>query len=229
MIRECSLEDISDGRTYGLNDMVKLDTAGCAGCYKCCTGMGNSIVLDPYDVWLLKSHLDKSFQELLDQKFIELNMVDGLILPNLTMGENNRCSFLNEAGRCSIHTARPGICRLFPLGRVYDDTGFKYFLQKGECAKEAGAKVKVKKWIDTDQIDENQNFIFRWHRFIRYAGNKIISLKGQGQSESVNDIAMFVLNSFFISDFSLEQNKTIYDSIGLRLEKAQNIIKETFA
>ena len=28
MIRECSLEEISDGRTYRENDMVKADTAG---------------------------------------------------------------------------------------------------------------------------------------------------------------------------------------------------------
>ena len=34
MIRECSLEEISDGRTYRENDMVKVDTAGCGGCHK---------------------------------------------------------------------------------------------------------------------------------------------------------------------------------------------------
>ncbi len=44
MIREVSLKDISDGRTYTENDMVKADTSGCAGCYKCCTGMGSSIM-----------------------------------------------------------------------------------------------------------------------------------------------------------------------------------------
>ena len=54
MIRECSLDEISDGRTYRENDMVKADTAGCEGCFKCCTGMGQSIILDPFDVWILK-------------------------------------------------------------------------------------------------------------------------------------------------------------------------------
>ena len=120
MIRECTLEDISDGRTYGLNDMVKADTGNCAGCFKCCTGMGTSIVLDPYDVCQIKAALNKSFQELLDQGYIELNMVDGLILPNLKMNSKNRCSFLSDEGRCTIHQYRPGMCRIFPLGRVYD-------------------------------------------------------------------------------------------------------------
>ena len=62
------------------------------------------------------------------------------------MKEQDRCAYLDADGRCRIHDVRPGICRLFPLGRVYDDKGdFSYFLQTGECAKKNLAKIKVKK------------------------------------------------------------------------------------
>ncbi|MBD8992317.1 MAG: YkgJ family cysteine cluster protein, partial [Blautia sp.] len=47
MRREVSLEEISDGRLYELNDMVKADCQDCAGCHDCCEGMGDSVVLDP--------------------------------------------------------------------------------------------------------------------------------------------------------------------------------------
>lgn len=236
MIRECSLKDISDGRTYDLNDMVKADTGSCIGCHKCCTGMGTSIVLDPYDAWRLKRGLGKTFQELLDQDFIELNMVDGLILPNLKMNNEDKCSFLNQEGRCDIHPHRPGICRIFPLGRVYDGEGFKYFLQKGQCIKDNNTKVKVKKWIDTDSVEANQKFINSWHYFIREIGDKVCELKKSGRSESVNDIAMFILNSFYIADSSpLGQEETdnlseqIYDIFINRIEKSKSIINEIFA
>lgn len=236
MIRECTLEDISDGRIYELNDMVKADTGNCEGCNKCCTGMGKSIVLDPYDVWLLKSELRKSFQDLINEGRIELNMADGLILPNISMGDKDSCTFLNEEGRCSIHKIRPGICRLFPLGRVYDGEGFKYFLQRGECIRENRSKVKVKKWIDVNCIEENQQFIKKWHYFIRKIGDKVIELKRAGKGESVNDIAMFVLNSFYISDIDVkdiepvtaESDKKVYQSLIQRIEKAQTIIEITF-
>ena len=46
MKRYVSLEEISDGRLYGGNDMVKADCHGCKGCHKCCTGMGNSVILE---------------------------------------------------------------------------------------------------------------------------------------------------------------------------------------
>ena len=50
MLRDVGLEDISDGRLYRENDMVKTDTNSCQGCKKiCCIGMGRTIVLDPYD------------------------------------------------------------------------------------------------------------------------------------------------------------------------------------
>lgn len=204
MIRECSMEDISDGRTYGLNDMVKADTGNCKGCYQCCTGMGSSIVLDPYDVWLLKVRLDKRFQDLLDEGLIELNMVDGLILPNLRMGDRDRCSFLRldlqtDSYRCGIYDFRPGLCRLFPLGRVYDGKGFQYFLQKNACGK-AGAKVKVKKWIDAEHIEENQRFISDWHYFIREAGDRMKALRDSGRGDVLNEIAMYVLNEFYVAD-----------------------------
>ena len=50
MRREVSLEEISDGKLYEANDMVKADCQDCAGCHDCCEGMGDSVVLDPLDV-----------------------------------------------------------------------------------------------------------------------------------------------------------------------------------
>ena len=149
MRRQVSLDEISDGKLYDLNDCVKADCHDCQGCSSCCRGMGSSILLDPLDVHRLRMHLGKSFDELLEEA-LELRMVDGTILPNLRMaGSREACVFLSGEGRCGIHAARPGICRLFPLGRYYEEHKFRYFLQVHECSKTNRSKVKVKKWIDT--------------------------------------------------------------------------------
>ena len=52
-------------RRYGPQDMVRISSSACAGCGACCRGMGDTIVLDPYDVWQLTAGLGKSFEELL--------------------------------------------------------------------------------------------------------------------------------------------------------------------
>ena len=129
MKRNVDMSEISDGNLYDLNDMVKADCQDCKGCSACCRGMGQSIILDPLDVYHLTTGLNTTFDQLLEQA-IELNVFDGVILPNLKMtNDGGSCYFLNEEGRCKIHPFRPGICRLFPLGRVYEENGFKYFLQ----------------------------------------------------------------------------------------------------
>ena len=122
MIRQESLEEISDGKLYSENDCVKADTGNCAGCRQvCCKGMEASIVLDPYDVYRLTQKTGKSFNELINDK-IEINIVDGIMLPNMRMNpDTNACGFLLSDNRCAIHDARPGVCRMFPLGRYWED------------------------------------------------------------------------------------------------------------
>ena len=51
MERNVTMAEISDGKLYSRDDMVKAGCDDCRGCSACCHGMGNSIVLDPYDVF----------------------------------------------------------------------------------------------------------------------------------------------------------------------------------
>lgn len=173
MRRQVSLEEISDGKLYEKNDMVRACTGDCRGCSDCC-GMGNSVILDPLDIWRLTVGLGLTFEELMTDK-IELNVVDGVILPNLKMSTGDEtCAFLDEAGRCSIHAQRPGICRLFPLGRYYLPTGgFRYFLQVHECPMPNKTKVKISKWIDTPEVDRYERFVNDWHDFLEAVQEKL--------------------------------------------------------
>ena len=94
MLREINLDEISDGKLYSSNDMVRTDCKGCDGCSACCHGMGSSIILDPLDVYRLSINLSKPVNELLAGP-LELNVADGIILPNLKMtGTKEACSFL---------------------------------------------------------------------------------------------------------------------------------------
>ena len=65
MRREVILEEISDGRLYEANDMVKADCQDCKGCSDCCQGMGDTVILDPLDVHRLCAGLKKLPEELL--------------------------------------------------------------------------------------------------------------------------------------------------------------------
>jgi hypothetical protein len=215
MIRDWDLNEVSDGKIYALSDMVKADCDDCKGCSACCHDMGKSIVLDPLDIY----RLSMSFEELLGNT-VELNMVDGVILPNLKMSEeNNSCIFLDENGRCSIHENRPGICRIFPLGRVYDDGSFNYILQVNECPKENKSKVKVSKWIDTPNLKTNQKFISDWHYFIKKTGQKILNMDDEAVAKKVN---LEILQAFYVEPYKKDED--FYTQFYKRLHDTHKIL-----
>lgn len=219
MKRNVTLAEISDGKLYGPNDMVKADCHGCKGCSQCCHGMGNSIILDPYDGYRLTMGLQKELPELIGTA-LELNVVDGVILPNLRMaGDQEACFFLNEEGRCSIHAHRPGICRLFPLGRYYENGSFKYFLQTGECAETVRSKVKVSKWIDTPDLTRNQQFVTTWH----YLVNQVEELINQSEDDAFRkNLNMFLLNTFYLTSYDKERD--FYEQFEERLARFRKIV-----
>ncbi|MDO5415915.1 MAG: YkgJ family cysteine cluster protein [Lachnospiraceae bacterium] len=216
MKRQVSLEEISDGRLYELNDMVKADCGDCRGCSACCRGMGNSIILDPLDFWRLSRNLGKNFGELTAGP-VELNVVDGLILPNLKMaGASEACSFLDENGRCTVHSFRPGICRLFPLGRYYENGSFRYFLQVHECRKENRTKVKVKKWMDMPDGKAYEAFVNEWHYLLE-------DLSGKAAEEDLRkEICMYVLTEFFVKPYNgAEELPAFYRQAEERMKAAR--------
>lgn len=211
-----NLEEISDGKIYGLNDMVRAGCQDCQGCSDCCQGMGSSILLDPYDIYLITKNEHTTFEALLAET-VELGVVDGIILPNLKMaGEKERCTYLNEEGRCSIHSYRPGLCRLFPLGRCYGDHSFQYFLQAKECSKTNRTKVKVSKWIDTPDIKKNQKYIMDWHYFLKDVEAMLKNCEDEALPKQIN---MYLLNRFFLAPYNMQED--FYIQIEERLEQAR--------
>lgn len=214
MKRQVSMDEISDGKLYTLNDMVKAGCNDCKGCSACCQGMGSSIVLDPLDVYRLCQNLGLTFEQLLVEK-LELQVVDGIVLPNLKMGgEKEQCAFLNEEGRCSIHAFRPGICRLFPLGRYYENGSFQYFLQVHECKNQNRTKVKVRKWIDTPDVAKYEKFIAEWHYFLLDLQE---NLQNTTNEEERKRVSMGILKEFYLIPYDADRD--FYEQFEERKQK----------
>lgn len=232
MLRNIDLSEITDGKLYNANDMVRIGVGDCAGCFKCCTGMGSSIVLDPYDAVRLQAGTGKSLSQLIETNFIELSVQDGLILPNMKMIRNEQlqeladsqgmdekfdcCGFLDNNGRCSIHDSRPGFCRLFPLGRIYDEGTFHYFNQINECAKKPETKVKIKKWLDTPDITRYEAFVLEWHDLMTDIRKKLDTISENTQM--VQQIQVFILKVFFMTPYDI--GRDFYEQFERRVQAA---------
>lgn len=200
--------DISDGKLYSNNDMAKVSCHDCAGCSSCCRDMGESIWLDPYDVFQLTKHLGKSMEELL-AKEVEFHVEEGLILPNIKMiGEGEPvCGFLNEEGRCSIHAFRPGFCRLFPLGRNYEGNKLTYFVLKDACPAPNKSKVKINKWLNVPNLKSYEKFLVEWHGLTKMLrGYYAEHMEDEAIIKAINMkfLQIFYLTPYSEDDFYLE-------------------------
>lgn len=108
MERNVDMAQISDGKKYTSNDLAKLGCGDCAGCSKCCHGMGESIILDPYDIYSLTTNLETTFSELIKDK-LSLSVADMIILPHLNLkAADEGCLFplMRMADAAYIHSDR---------------------------------------------------------------------------------------------------------------------------
>ena len=222
MKRYVTLEEISDGKLYTSNDMVKADCLGCKGCSKCCHAMGDTILLDPYDIWRFQKGLGKNANELLAEGKIAMRVVDGVILLHIQMapcGEGEECCpFLDGEGWCTIHAHRPGLCRLFPLGRYYEDDGFKYFLQKSEC-DHPKAKVKISKWLEEPDLPRHEAFVLTWHGILKEAERL---QEESGDDAFARNLNLFLLKTFYLAPYAPQEG--FYEQFERRLAAYREIV-----
>lgn len=88
----------------------------CGACSRCCRNY--QIQVNPYEVLRLAQHLDLSTTAFIEE----------YVTPEtaLVRKPDDSCIFLGAHG-CSVHSARPLVCRLYPLGRHISGDGEECF------------------------------------------------------------------------------------------------------
>ena len=78
-----------------------------------------------------------------------------------------------------IHAFRPGFCRLYPLGRIYEDGSFSYFLQVYECPHPNKSKVKIRKWLGIENLPAYEAFVLKWHDVLEETRKEAAAISSQ--------------------------------------------------
>lgn len=201
-----------------LQDMARIGCNDCMGCHACCQEMGDSVLLTPYDVHILSVKLEMPVDALFES-WVSLGLVDGLLQPSMAMnGPGERCHALNDEGRCSIHSFRPSICRLFPLGRQYSEEEIQYFVLEGACPAPVKTKVKIAKWVERPEFKEHEAFLLQWHSFKKLCMAKLASV----QEESYHrQLLLYVLQLFYRKPYPTDG---FYPEFLERLAQAKEVI-----
>lgn len=129
---------------------------GCIQCGECCRNRYD-ILLNPYDLYKIAKYLNMRIIDVID-KYCEIYIGSDSKMPVVRARPkiyNAVCSFLRN-GKCSIHSAKPTVCALYPLGRAASpDGGMIYFTQGGSCNANS-TPIKVKDWIEMFNLKESE-------------------------------------------------------------------------
>ena len=203
---------------YQINDIARISSPACEGCGECCRGMGDTIVLDPYDAYQLAIGLNKPFADLMSKE-IALHNENSLLLPHIAMqGSQNACSFLSEDCRCGIHSFRPGICRLYPRSRKYTDEGIRYFIPEEVCAGHSLIKKRIRSYLDIRDYHAYESYKCDWFRFLKDAEDAAIST---ADSSLRTKTALFVLETFFLRPYACGD---FYALVEKRMKRARRFL-----
>jgi len=105
----------ADAAVLAETDPLQL-SCGIGGCASNCCKSGEPIVLNPYEIARICQASNLSYEDLLD--IVDTDRADGF--PLVMLPREPACHFWTRQG-CSIYQARPLACRLFPIGRVYEN------------------------------------------------------------------------------------------------------------
>jgi Fe-S-cluster containining protein len=90
----------------------------CRSCRSCC--VDKVIHVSPYDIARIANHRKLTTTQVIAEFTTDAGT-------SLAVRPDGSCVFLGENG-CSIHSDRPMVCRLYPLGRTADEKGDELYL-----------------------------------------------------------------------------------------------------
>ena len=206
-------------RYYKVHELSRVSSAACKGCGECCRGMGDTIVLDPYDAYQLSYGLNKPFGGLIGES-VELHVENGILLPHLAMTEKTEsCAYLDKDGTCRIHAFRPGICRLYPLAREFREHEILYFLLPDPCPVSGRSKVRIDRYLGIPDIDQYESFKLLWHAFIKEM--EALAVRVEDNNEELQKLSLFLLETFYLKPFDDE----FYSVISRRIKRVRKYLQ----
>lgn len=150
-------------RNLGDEDMLRLEDTirfSCKGCGKCCKNR-EDINLTGYDIYRVAEYLGRTHEEFITQYGTVFQSRTKVPSVALTM-RAGMCPFLRNK-KCAVHRAKPGVCRCYPLGRIYlpGDASARFIQMKPGC-KHPPQDIAVRDWIGDFSTEEADRIGLLW-------------------------------------------------------------------
>jgi uncharacterized protein len=135
----------------------------CTKCGKCCDQ--TIIHLYPFDIKLICDNLGISVDGF-HQKYSMFKLDENNIY-RCALRNKPKCPFKKEDNTCGIYNFRPIRCRLFPVGRFYDDEKILYLLSNFPSPGfDSNKKQSFEQWVNDQGVSLYDKLATDWNRFL---------------------------------------------------------------
>jgi len=147
----------------------------CRSCGKCCKNR-EDILLNSRDVYNIATALNLTHKQVIE-KYGDVYVGKDSRIPIVRLmpkGANMTCPLIT-GNRCSVHSLKPAVCALFPIGRVVaaedaptdmglgnDPNEIKYIYNGATCGSRK-KKQTVRAWLDRFGIPIEDKFFIKWN------------------------------------------------------------------
>lgn len=164
-------------RDIDIKEIFKFD---CCGCGNCCRGRHNSIegtaiFLSGPDIQRLSHFLNISCEQVIRQ-YTQITYDENMMLYvcKLKIKSTGVCVFLRK-GKCSVYSARPKTCALYPLGMStllqgdekngYQFCGYQFVISPPETDYQCGRTTSytVEEWLKENDISIDDDKDRDWY------------------------------------------------------------------
>lgn len=156
----------------------------CRRCAECRRNVEDAVMIEPQDIYYLarclraRGEVVDGLETLLDQYAHPVFITDGY--PGFmlsTVGADQACVFLKD-GKCSVYSARPRVCRLYPFGIAPGDSGqeFRYYLCTDKLRHFGCGSVVAGDWISANISKETLEYLKNEYAILPEIGRMVREL-----------------------------------------------------
>lgn len=226
------LKRIADNFDYMKRELNDTFRFHCTQCGKCCVNR-EDILMSPQDIFRAAKELQMTPHDFV-QLYCECYLGCDSRMPIVRLqprGSIRRCPLLKDR-KCMIHSAKPAVCAMFPLGRAIrinkEDAEndelppmkVEYIINPIDCGDYSETHT-VKGWLESFGIPLNDEFFIEWQKTISLLSPRIQMLEKKLDEDLMNKIVNVICIKLYF-DYDLE-----LDFFPQFQENAKNCVKMT--
>ena len=140
----------------------------CTQCGKCCRNREDVLLTGP-DIYRVSKELGMKPKEFI-KRYCEIYIGDTSRVPICRLkpvSADKHCPLL-DSNQCSVHNAKPTVCALFPLARVWDKSGDAKYYVNATQGHTGGKRYKISEWLERCNLPVEDEAGKLWNEMLMF-------------------------------------------------------------